>query len=383
MNAKRIELVQAPVIPIVAGWTLEHPGTISLGQGIVHYPPPSEVFDAVAGVRGAPDLDRYGSVIGATALHDKIVRKVEQDNGIGFTDENAIVVSAGANMAFINAILAIADVGDEVVLLSPYYFNHHMAIEIAGCRVVAVPTDSDYQPDLDAIKDSLTPRTRAIVTVSPNNPTGAVYSSAMLNEINELCGQRGLYHISDEAYEYFTYGTPHFSPGSISGSAPHTFSLFSLSKSYGMAGWRIGYSVVPSHLLDSMKKVQDTNLICPPMVCQVAAEAALTCGSNWCRDRASQFESVRTAAIESLSSLGSKCRVVPAHGAFYLFLKLESERPDMELVESLIREHRVAVLPGSAFGASDCSIRISFGALEADTVREGIGRLCRGLHELL
>lgn len=259
-----------------------------------------------------------------------------------------------------------------------------MAIEIAGCKVVTVETTDEYQPKLDAIEAAVTSRTRAVVTVSPNNPTGAVYSRDTLTAINELCRQRGIYHLSDEAYEYFTFDVEHFSPGSIESAAEHTISMFSLSKSFGMAGWRLGYSTVPNHLVESIRKIQDTNLICPPRICQLAGAAALGVGSAWCRKQSSGFRAVRDMAVEALSGLGNRCRFSVPGGAFYLFLRLQSDRADMELVETLIRDFGVAVLPGSAFGStSGCSVRLSYGALASETVHEGIGRLCNGLTKLL
>ncbi len=387
MIARRIQNVQAPVIPIVGQWTREHPGTISLGQGIVHYAPPPEVSAAVVEAAAHdPGLNRYADVAGRDGLIQLIATKLACDNRIDVTGQDAtIVCTAGANMGFINAVLAIADVDDEIILLAPYYFNHHMAVEIAGCRPVVVPCRDDHQPDLDALRGAISPRTRAIVSISPNNPTGAVYPKATLVAISALCRQNGLYHVHDEAYEYFVYDDAEpFSPGSIEGAGDYTISLFSLSKSFGMAGWRCGYSVVPAQLLQSIKKIQDTNLICPPIVCQAAAAAALRVGSPWCRQAAAGLPDVRDAAMEILSSLGDVCQVSRPHGAFYLFLKLATSRSDMDIVESLIRDHGVAVLPGSAFGeTARCSIRISYGALDADTVIEGVQRLGRGLTQVL
>lgn len=387
MISSRIQNVQAPVIPIVGRWTTEHPGTISLGQGVVNFSPPAEVFRAVS--QAASDdrsLDRYGPVAGNETLLELIAAKLSGENGIDPAGQDAAVVcTAGANMGFLNAVLAVADVGDEIILLSPYYFNHHMAIEMVGCRAVVVPTDAENQPDLDAISRAITKRTRAIVTVSPNNPTGAVYSRNDLESINSQCARSGLYHISDEAYEYFLHdGGEHFSPGSMSGASEHTLSLFSLSKAYGMAGWRVGYSVVPNHLLDGIKKVQDTNLICPPIVCQVAATAALGVGSKWCHDQISGLSKVRDTALQTLADLGDRCHISRPRGAFYLFLDLQTTRDDMALVETLIREFKVAVLPGSAFGVSGgCSLRLSYGALDAQSVIQGVGRLRDGLTKLL
>ncbi len=210
-----------------------------------------------------------------------IATKLKTENGIELGNERQVIVTAGSNMGFLNAVLAITSPGDEVILQTPYYFNHEMAIAIAGCRAVPVSTDANYQLRLEAIQQAITERTRAIVTISPNNPTGVVYSEADLRAVNYLCTSRGIYHITDEAYEYFTYDdSKHFSAGAIPGSVDHTISLYSLSKAYGFASWRIGYVVVPIHLFDAMMKIQDTNVICPPVISQYAALGALQVGQR-------------------------------------------------------------------------------------------------------
>ena len=275
--------------------------------------------------------------------------------------------------------------GDEIILPGPYYFNHHMAIELAGCRVVVVPTDDAYQLDLPALEAAITPRTRAIVTVSPNNPTGSVYPRQTLEAVNRLCQQHACYHIADEAYEYFTYGgAEHFSPASLVDAAEHTISLYSLSKAYGMAGWRCGYMLAPQHLLTSLKKIQDTLLVCPPLVSQLAALAALSVGRSWMAPYVAELAVVRELALAELSQLKVGCRVSRPEGAFYLFVQLDTELNDMELVQALVREYKVAVLPGSTFGVTNgCALRISFGSLTADAVTEGLRRLRCGLQALL
>ena len=131
---------------------------------------------------------------------------------------------------------------------------------------------------------AITPRTRAIVTISPNNPSGAVYPKATLAAVNALCSERGIYHISDEAYEYFVYdGAEHFSPASLPGATEHTISLYSFSKAYGFASWRIGYMVIPEALTVAVRKAQDTILICPPVVSQHAALGALAAPADYRR----------------------------------------------------------------------------------------------------
>lgn len=377
--------VQPPIIPIVGDLIRRHPGTISLGQGVVSYGPPASALDVLRSFPRSADDHLYGPVEGSPELTAAIARKLGDENGVAVDGERRVVVTAGGNMAFVNAVLAVTDPGDEVILQAPYYFNHDMAIVMAGCRTVAVPTDGEYQLRLDAIAGAVTPRTRAVVTISPNNPSGAVYPEEALREVNRLCAERGLFHIHDEAYEYFTYGgARHFSPGSISGSAPHTISLFSLSKSYGMASWRIGYMVIPSRLFEAVNKIQDTNLICPPVVSQAVACAALKEGSSYCRQRAGELAAVRPLVLEAFERVSDICTVPRPDGAFYCLVRVHTAMDPLDLVRRLVAGHRVAAVPGTAFGLADgCYLRVSYGALDRDTVAEGISRLVKGLRAIV
>lgn len=383
-ESARIQAVQSPIIPVVAEWIRSCPGTISLGQGVVSYGPPPSALASIAQFLQEPEIHKYKPVIGLPRLHEVIAEKFATENRIALTPENALVVTAGGNMAFMNAVLAIADPGDEVILQTPYYFNHEMAVTMASCRPVLVATDEQYQLQPEAIAVAITPRTRAVVTISPNNPTGAVYSEAALREVNRICATRGLYHIHDEAYENFVYdGARHFSPASIDGSAAHTISLFSLSKAYGFASWRIGYMVIPAKLLDAVKKIQDTILICAPVISQYAAVGALETGSQYCREKLLDIADVRAIVLKELNGIKDVCTVPPANGAFYFLLRLHKPLDPLPLTERLIREHSVAVIPGTAFGITDgCYLRVAYGALQRETAAEGIGRLVRGLQAL-
>ena len=383
-QSRRLAAVQSPIIPIVSRWIEETPGTVSLGQGVVSYGPPDEAVQAAHAFPVHPSDHRYGAVEGEAALVALVEEKLRRENGIEVDGASRVVVTAGGNQAFMNAILAVTDPGDEVILQVPYYFNHEMAIEMAGAVVVPVRTDDACQLDLPAIEAAITGRTRAIVTVSPNNPTGAVYPESSIRAVNDLCRTRGLFHISDEVYEYFTYQeTPHFSAGSIAGAAPHTISLYSLSKAYGMASWRMGYMVIPELLWEAVNKIQDTLLVCPPLVSQHAAIAALRVGRSYCAAHVARLDQMRTMMKEALTAPGLPCEVPAARGAFYYFIDVRTSLDSLTLAERLIRMHKVAVIPGSAFGASDgCRIRVSYGALDAATAAEGASRLVNGLKDL-
>jgi aspartate/methionine/tyrosine aminotransferase len=380
-----MDAIQAPIVAVIGDLIRQVPGTISLGQGVVHYGPPPQAIEAVASALSRPATHQYHDGEGIPELVECIAAKLRAENGIDADAGRRIMVTAGANMAFVHAVLATTVPGDEVILPAPFYFNHEMAIEMAGCRAVRVPTDDRYQLSLDAIRHAITARTRLIVTISPNNPSGAVLEESSLRAVNALCRERGIYHLSDEPYEYFTYGSArHVSPGSFANAADHTISMYSLSKAYGFAGWRIGYMVYPDHLAAAMIKSQDTILICPPIASQVAAAAALRVGRAYCEPHVRELAIIRDIVLNELSSLAPLATVPAADGAFYCLMKVHTDLDPLALAERLIREHKVAVIPGTAFGMTDgCYFRVAYGALQRATVAEGIGRLARGLGSIL
>ncbi|MEZ4828338.1 MAG: pyridoxal phosphate-dependent aminotransferase [Bacteroidia bacterium] len=384
MPSLRMQKVQPPIIPVIAELIQACPGTISLGQGVVYYGPPEESLRKIKDFYASPNNHKYQPVEGITPLLNIISEKLKKENGIVVDDSNRLVVCAGGNMAFSHAVLAVTDPGDEIILPLPFYFNHEMAVSIAGCTPVLVPTDASYQLQPELIRKAITPRTRAIVTVSPNNPTGAIYPEKTLRAINDLCREHNIFHISDEAYEYFNFDYhKHFSPASIPNSAGHTISIYSLSKAYGFASWRIGYMVVPAHLYESIRKIQDTQLICPPVISQFAAVGAMETGKNYFQEKISVIRNSREIFQEALNEIRDICDTPRTSGAFYNLIKPHTRLTSLALAERLIREFRVAVIPGEAFGMEECGLRVSFGAVDEKTAREGIGRLVRGLTEIV
>jgi aspartate/methionine/tyrosine aminotransferase len=209
-------------------------------------------------------------------------------------------------------------------------------------------------------------------------------AEAAIREVNALCAEQGLYHVHDEAYEYFTYeGTPHFSPAAIEGAASHTITLYSLSKTYGMASWRIGYMVMPEHLFEAVNKIQDTNLICPAVVSQAVACAALRVGAAYCLEKVAALGEVRHLVLRQLAALGDICEVPRPDGAFYCLVRVQTDLDALTLARRLVIDHRVAVVPGEAFGLHEgCYLRVSYGALDSATVAEGISRLVEGLEAI-
>ncbi len=386
MQNNRMDAVEEAIIPLINRRIAETPGTISLGQGVVFYPPPPQAIAyATEQMSRRGNQHLYGPVEGLPELREAFADKLDTDNNIKPDERQMIFVTAGANMAFNALMLACCAPGDEVILLLPYYFNHEMTAVMCGCKARCARTDDGFQPMLENIKNAIGPKTRAVVTVSPNNPSGCVYSEQTLTAINALCAEHNIYHISDEAYEDFAYETPHFSPASIAGAGAHTLSLFSMSKSYGFASWRIGYMVVPKQLGKALTKVQDNILICPPAISQYAAIACLRDGRPYLAEQLRVIKANRELCLEKLAPLAEQgiISAPPAAGAMYLFVRLNTDTPDKQIACRLIDERRVAVLPGSAFGdTGQPALRISYGALTADKLEQGIDRLVKGLQDL-
>ncbi|WP_286194254.1 aminotransferase class I/II-fold pyridoxal phosphate-dependent enzyme [Synechococcus sp. CCY 0621] len=388
--AGRMAAVADPVIAQVGALMRQRPQVLSLAQGMVAWAPPPGVGRAVALALAETDrrLDRYGPVQGEAAVLEAVRRELSEERGLDL-EGSELLITAGSNMAFNAIAQVLCDPGDEVLLPLPFYFNHAMAIRLAGG--VPVPVAAGLVPDPDRLAAAITPRSRAIVTISPNNPSGLVTPPQVLAAINSLCHRHGLVHVSDEAYADFVHGSvPHWSPGRLPGSGGHTVSLFSLSKAYGMAGWRVGYAAVPRQLMGALAKVQDTVLICPPQVSQRAALAALDAGPTWCRphvEALGQRRRLLLAAVAAAREGGLAVELLgPPDGAFYGLLRFPCARDGASLMRHLVLGHGVAALPGDSFGLPPAGglglLRLSYGMLEAPDLDEALRRLFQALAAL-
>jgi len=380
--AQRLNQVQAPVIPVMAELIRQTPGTLSLGQGMASWGPPAEALQAAsAALLSDPNLHVYGPMAGEPGLRAAVSHWLQSEHQLDLSS-SAVLIAAGSNMAFNALAQVLCDPGDEVILPVPYYFNHEMAIRLAGGIPVAV--QAGVVPDPDRLAAAITPRCRAIVTISPNNPSGAVFPPEVLQAINQLCADRGLLHISDEAYALFHYDNNRgWSPGSAPGSGAHTVTLGSLSKSHGMAGWRIGWAVVPEALLPELAKVQDTIAIHTPRLNQRVAQGALAAGGAWCRQQIAALASRRQQVLAALGQTDAPWRLLAQpDGAFYALLQLNSPLSSDAAMERLIRDHRVALVSGSSFGLDGCCLRLSYGMLGEADLAEALQRLVGGLQQL-
>jgi aspartate/methionine/tyrosine aminotransferase len=244
--------------------------------------------------------------------------------------------------------------------------------------VKRVRTDERFLPVPENIEMSIGKRTKAVVLVSPNNPTGMAYPRKLLEEVLEICIDRSIWLISDETYEGYNYDTPQFSPGSFGEDAP-VISLFSLSKNFSLSGWRIGYMSYPSTIHEGLLKVQDTTVICPSRISQ---KVALHC----MRDRPDQlmghigsFKRSRDVVDRWMRGLDGTLYAPRPSGAYYSFPRIvtgDHAGGSMKLVERILEETNVLLVPGAPFGADDPPhFRISYGNVGTEELKEALDRL--------
>jgi len=383
-RSERVSGTQDPIMQLLRA--IERPeGTLDLSQGVPFFTPPEGALKRCLSEPGS--VSRYGPDQGDRDLRVALSEKMFRSNGIRVDPERELMVTAGANMAFSLVIATVCDIGDEVVLLDPYYFNHRMALDILGVRAVHVDTGKDYLPVAAGISDALSERTRAVVMVDPNNPTGAAYPEKTVREISELCAERGLHLISDETYEDFVYEGRHISPGSLGIDGLSSITIFSFSKGYGMTGWRLGYLSYPDELHEGLLRVQDTFVICPNRASQRLGLDMLSSFELRSSPYFKVFERNRDAVNRWLSQMRDVVEAPRTNGAFYSLPVLGSDpRPGdpLGLVEEVLKRCSVLLVPGFPFGLHDRpALRLSFGNVSTVDLELALERLSEGLPDLL
>ncbi|MED6183100.1 Aromatic aminotransferase iss1 [Stylosanthes scabra] len=356
----------------------------SLAQGVVYWQPPKEALDKVQKLVWEPSISRYGVDDGLPELRAALIKKLRDENKL---HKSSVMVTAGANQAFVNLVLTLCDAGDSVVMFAPYYFNSYMSFQMTGVTNILVGPGKPetLYPDADWLERILSetkPVPKLVTVVNPGNPSGTYIPEPLLKRISDLCKNAGSWLIVDNTYEYFMYdGLKH---SCVEGN--HIINVFSFSKAYGMMGWRVGYIAYPSEvegLADQLLKVQDNIPICASIISQHLALYSLEMGPEWVTERIKTLVKNREIVLEALSPLGEGS-VKGGEGAIYLWAKLPEGHgyDDFEVVRWLANRHGVAVIPGSASG-SPGNLRISFGGLTESDCKEAAGRLKRGLEELV
>jgi aspartate aminotransferase len=353
---------------------------IDLGPGEPDFPTPEHIKRAAEEAL-AQNFTKYTAETGIWELRDAIAQKYNRDYGTHYTADNVLVTS-GAKQALYNIAAALFEPGDEVLIPIPYWVSFPEQIKLVGAKPVFIHTAKNFQLSAELVKEHITPRTRALILNSPNNPAGTVLSRKDLQEIVALAQRHKLFVIYDECYEKFLYEGEHVSAVEL--DTEGVIAVSSASKTYAMTGWRVGWSVAPKELTRAMATIQSHTTSHPTSISQRAALAAIT-GDQSCVERMlAEYRRRRECVLDELRAMDGLEFVVP-QGAFFIFPDVsrffnEKIQNSVELARYLLEEAHVAVVPGAAFGA-DGHVRISY-ATSLEQLREGLKRFREGLAAL-
>ncbi|MDA4129456.1 MAG: pyridoxal phosphate-dependent aminotransferase [Thaumarchaeota archaeon] len=345
---------------------------LSLAIGDPSSDTPRDIVDAAYSSMISGQV-HYVPSSGIREVREAIRAKVLRTNGIKASLDETIFLTT--KLSVYAALVALAESEFEALVPDPGYFYSEPVV-LAGGQPVRYKLHPDFSLDLDEIKRKTTANTKAILVNSPSNPTGKVSGKSELKELYEFCQEKQIYIVSDEAYEDLTYeGTKHFAVGSLESSPELVISLFSLSKSYSMTGWRAGYLIAPRQIGHSINKFLENTLTCLPPFIQKASEYALNSGDRYIQFFRKEYSEKRKLVQDSLADTPG-LELNNVEGAFYGFPKLKRwSASSVEFAKILLHSENVAILPGSAFGPSgEGRIRISFSGKTQD-LTEGLERI--------
>jgi aspartate/methionine/tyrosine aminotransferase len=350
---------------------------ISLGQGVPGFPAAPQAIKAVRQALQEPETHIYSPDAGLLSLRQSLAEALAEWNTTD-VDPEAMIITAGANQAFMLAMITLLEPGDRVLLPSPFYFNHEMAVRALGAVPVEVPLSEEtgFQLRMEDLEPHLGERPRAVVIISPNNPTGAVYDPGELQRIGRELLSRRIAIISDETYQHFVYdGAEHFSLASLPEISAHVITIGSFSKSFSLTGWRVGYLVAEAPFIEQALKVQDAMLVCAPVISQKAALGSLQEPGNTLAHRRQILDRRRRLLMDRLAGI-PKLTWNPTRGAYFAFVRAEGCTDSAELARDILATVHVVTVPGSVFGRmGEGCLRLSYGSVELDDLAEACSRL--------
>lgn len=321
----------------------------------------------------------YSPSDGLLELRKEIVKKLARDNNI-IANPNQILVTVGAIEGIASAVMATVDPGDEVIVPSPTYSTHVRQVLLASAKPVFVPLheDDEFAFHIEDIKKAITPKTKAILFCSPNNPTGSIFPEETLREIAQIAIENNLVIITDEAYEYFVYdGNKHFSIASIPEVQNNVISCYTFTKTYAMTGWRIGYLHAQEAVIPQIKKAHIPFAICAPVISQYAALEALRGSQNCVDDFRSHYKSARDLMCNRLDRLENIFSYVKPTGSYLMFPKilLDEGKDSIDFCVNLLQKAKVSTTPGIAFGPTgESHLRLSF-CVDEDMINTAFDRM--------
>ena len=367
-----ITSLQRSGIREVMDLAFERPDVLRLEVGDPDFPTPAHIV--AAAVEAAPRYTHYTPSRGLSEVREALAAKVTAFNGIPARATD-VVVTAGGGHGLFSVYRGLMDPGDAVLIPDPGWPNYRTIAALCSVDTVSypLPRDSGFLPDLEELDRlvATTPRLKAVLVSSPSNPTGAVWPREVLQAVVDICTRHHVYLISDECYEAIVFEREHVSPATLD-RLGHTISLFTVSKTYAMTGWRLGYVNGPADVLDAVGKVVESSVSCASAISQKAAEAAVSGDQSCVAEMVAAYRSRRDLAMTLLKEEGIAA-VVP-HGAFYVMVSVPAN-DTLGFAKRLVLHAGVAVAPGDSFGLRGGGmIRISL-ASHPETIREGIHRL--------
>jgi aminotransferase len=322
---------------------------INLAQGFPNFATPAVLKEAAARAIAA-DINQYAITWGAKRLRDALAARYLDWYGMAVDPERELTVTCGATEAMAATLMAIVDPGDEVIVPEPFYENYGPDAVLCDARPVFVPLEPGQPLDLDRVAAAFSPRTRAIIVNTPNNPTGRVFTRAELEGVAELCRKHDAYAVTDEIYEHIKYTGPHIPIATLPGMRERTITISGASKTFSVTGWRVGWIIAPPRTTDAIRKVHDFLTVGSPAPLQEAVAVALeTCGPELYRTVSEEYQARRDVLCAALQGAGFK--LTPPEGAYYVLADFSglSDKDDVEFSYWLTREIGVAPVPGSSF----------------------------------
>ena len=335
-------------------------GAVNLGQGICDLATPAPIRQATkAAIDDGKSI--YTAYNGIPELRTAIADEARAFNGLDVTEAN-VMVGAGSTGAFVAAVLALCEAGDEVILFEPFYGYHAGILRLFGVTPVVVPLAAPgWAFDADRLEASITPRTKAVLVCTPANPSGKVWTRAELQAVLDVAERHDLWCLTDEIYQYMTYDdAEHVSLASMPGARERTVTLSGFSKTFNMTGWRLGYAIAPKALAETMGLVSDLTTICAPAPLQHGLAAALPMPDAYYGDMLADYAAKRTLFCDTLDAcgFGGPDGVHRPEGAYYVLASTErlaarrdGFEDDTAAAHTLIREAGVGAVPGNSFFA--------------------------------